>query len=429
MSKMDRKTFIIVTSVCGAFVLVFALAILLVFLTVDRRAKADTTWGTEEIDGVWIATVTNIDFPSSPGLDADALRSEIDAIVENTASLGLNTIYFQVRPCADALYDSTLFPVSIFLSETGELPLDTLEYMIETAHAAGISVHAWVNPLRVTTGGVSTEETLSEDHPAVQHPEWVVEYADGKLYFDCGIPEVRELIAAGVEEIVKNYDVDGIIFDDYFYPYPQTVTDESGEDVVAAFADEDTFSQYGEGYEDVGDWRRDNVNQMIHLVYDTIKKTDADCLFGVAPFGIWKNGYGGDSGSETRGAQSYSDIYCDTLAWVKGGYIDYIAPQIYWRTVDSAAPYDVLCDWWAQQVEGTDVRLLICHAAYRYESDWENPQGIMTEQVAYAKEKEAYSGSIFYGYAELRDNMNGVADELRALYAPAAAESETSDAK
>lgn len=416
MSKMDRKTFIVVTSICAAFVLVFALAIVLVLFTSDKTQEQEKDAVQEDIAGVWIASVTNIDFPSKTDLDADALRKEIDAIVETTAELGLNTIYFQVRPCADALYDSEIFPVSAYLSQSGELTLDALEYMIETANAAGISVHAWVNPLRVTGGGVSGKDTLPEDHPAVQHPEWVVEYADGKLYFDCGVPQVRELIAAGVKEIVDNYAVDGIIFDDYFYPYPKTVTGEDGETSIAAFADEETFSEYGEGYEDMGDWRRDNVNSMIRLVYDTIKEADADCLFGVAPFGVWKNGYGGESGSETRGAQSYSDIYCDTLAWVKGGYVDYIAPQIYWRTVDSAAPYDVLCDWWAEQVEDTDVRLLVCHAAYRYDSDWEDPQGIMAEQVAYAKEKASYKGSIFYGYEELSGNINGIADEVRALY-------------
>lgn len=426
MSKMDRKTFIAVTAICAAFVFVFALAILLVFLTSDKGSKTKEKLEQEEIAGVWIASVTNIDFPSSPNLDADALRAEINAIVENTANLGLNTIYFQVRPCADALYDSEIFPVSVFLSDTGELQLDALEYMVDTAHKAGISVHAWINPLRVTTGGVLTEASLTEDHPAKQHPEWVVEYADGKLYFDCGVPAVRELIASGVEEIIKNYDVDGIVFDDYFYPYPQTVTDEGGETSIAAFADEETFSKFGEGYEDMGDWRRDNVNSMIKLVYDTVKGADQDCLFGVAPFGIWKNGYGGESGSETRGAQSYSDIYCDTLAWIQGGYIDYIAPQIYWRTVDSASPYDVLCDWWDEQVKDTDVRLLVCHAAYRYESDWENPQGIMTRQVNYAKEKEAYSGSVFYGYEELSQNTNGIADEIKKLYTAAETSGDTS---
>ncbi len=427
MSKMDRKTLVVVTSICAAFVVVFALAIVLVLYTSDRD-PAEGEQMQEDVAGVWIASVANIDFPSSTNLDAQTLRGEIDAIVDKTAELGLNTIYFQVRPCADALYNSKLFPVSAFLSQSGELPLDTLEYMVETAHKAGIAVHAWLNPLRVTTGGgLSNRDTLREGHPALEHPEWVVEYADGKLYFDCGVPAVRELIAAGVQEIIENYDVDGIVFDDYFYPYPQRVTGEDGTTSIAAFADEATFSEYGEGYEDMGDWRRDNVNNMIKLVYDTVKKADKNCLFGVAPFGIWKNGYGDESGSETRGAQSYSDIYCDTLAWIRGGYIDYVAPQIYWRTVDSAAPYDILCDWWAQQVEGTDVRLLICHAAYRYESDWENPQGIMTEQVAYAKEKAAYSGSVFYGYDELRQNTNGIADEVREMYAPANTDADSTE--
>ena len=429
MSKMDRKTFIVVTSICAALVLVFSLAIVLVLFTSDKKAPEKAfDAAQEDIAGVWIASVTNIDFPSSTDMDADALQKEIDAIVENTQALGLNTIYFQVRPCADALYDSQVFPVSAYLSQSRELPLDTLEYMIDTAREAGISVHAWINPLRVTGGGVSNKDTLPADHPAALHPEWVVEYADGKLYFDCGVPQVRELIAAGVKEIVENYDVAGIVFDDYFYPYPKTVAGENGESSIAVFADAETFSEYGEGYEDMGDWRRDNVNRLIRLIYDTVKEADKDCLFGVAPFGIWKYGYGGEIVSETRGAQSYSDIYCDTLAWIQGGYIDYIAPQIYWRTVDSAAPYDILCDWWAEQVKDTDVRLLVCHAAYRYETDWENPQGIMAEQVAYAREKDKYGGSLFYGYEELSGNINGIADEVKELFAKAPATDETTDA-
>ena len=204
MSKMDRKTFIVVTSICAALVLVFSLAIVLVLFTSDKKAPEKAfDAAQEDIAGVWIASVTNIDFPSSTDMDADALQKEIDAIVENTQALGLNTIYFQVRPCADALYDSQVFPVSAYLSQSRELPLDTLEYMIDTAREAGISVHAWINPLRVTGGGVSNKDTLPADHPAALHPEWVVEYADGKLYFDCGVPQVRELIAAGVKEIVS----------------------------------------------------------------------------------------------------------------------------------------------------------------------------------------------------------------------------------
>ena len=415
MKTKDQKTLYIVTAVCGAFVILFALGVMLVFfLARGGESAEDPRVSLSEVRGVWIASVFNIDFPSAPDLDADALRGEIDAIVENAASLGLNTICFQVRPSADALYDSDIFPVSAYLSADRTLTLDALAYMVQAAHAKHIAVFAWVNPLRVT-GSASGRDSLPEKHPAALHPEWAVEYADGRLYFDCGIPAVRELIADGVREIVKNYAVDGVIFDDYFYPYPVTVEVDE-KDTVAAFADDSTFAEYGKDFEDIGDFRRDCVNQMVQLCYETVKSENIACAFGVAPFGIWKNGYGGESGSETRGAQSYSDIYCDTLAWVQGGYIDFAAPQLYWRTTDSAAPYDILCDWWAQALAETDVQLLICHGAYRYDSDWEDPEGTLTAQVEYAGEKEVYGGSLFYGYEELRENIHGAGDEVRKLY-------------
>ena len=381
----DQKTLYIVAAVCGASVILFGLGVLVAFLLArGGGTEKNPRVSLSEVRGVWIASVYGIDFPSSPNLDAAGLQSEIDEIVENAASLGLNTVCFQVRPSADALYDSKIFPVSAYLSADRTLTLDALEYMVKVAHEKNIAVFAWVNPLRVTasTGG---RESLPESHPAALHPDWAVEYADGRLYFDCGIPAVRELIADGVREIVENYEVDGVIFDDYFYPYPTKVEVEEKE-VTAPFNDDSTFAEYGKDFEDIGDWRRENVNQMVHLCYDAVKSADVECAFGVAPFGIWKNGYGGETGSETRGAQSYRDIYCDTLAWVQGGYVDFVAPQLYWRSVDSAAPYDILCDWWAEAVAETDVRLLICHGAYRYSGDWQDPEGNLTAQVEYAGE-------------------------------------------
>ncbi len=367
-----------------------------------------------EVRGVYIATVHNIDFPSRPDLSAHALKVELDTIIENTLAAGLNTIYFQVRPAADALYDSEIFPISEALSSRGELTLDPLAYLVEKAHQANLFVHAWVNPLRVTVGYQTRPQTdisaLPDNSPAKAHPEWIVAYADGKLYFDPAYPEVRELIAAGVGEIVENYNVDGILFDDYFYPYP--VTDENG--VTVGFDDSVSFALYGQEMS-LGDFRRENVNKMIEQVYDTVKEISSEVKFGVAPFGIWKNNDGENGGSATRGLESYFSIYCDPVAWANGGYIDYIAPQLYWRFTTSVAPYDELVRFWNRTLDGTGVDLLISHGAYNYE-DWDSPQREMAHQVEYARKTLTYRGSIFYGYDEIRKNTQELKKELRDTF-------------
>lgn len=416
--KIDKKTLTTVVCISIAFVLVFAAitAVLYFFLNgkepEDQNGSEDRP-SIENISGVWIASVSNIDFPSRPDLTKAELEAEIDSIVETVSSAGLNTIFFQVRPSSDALYDSEIFPVSRYLSTGGKLETDPLEYMISKASEKGISVHAWVNPLRASVG--RSVDELDDMNPAKKNPHWTVEYSDGKLYYNCGIPEVREMIAKGLSEIVENYDVDGVVFDDYFYPYPNYETDDEGNRVLSAFEDSTTFNEYGEAFDEIGDWRRENVNSLIKLCYDTVKNADKDCLFGVSPFGIWKNGYGDASGSETRGSQSYFDIYCDTLAWVEGGYVDYIAPQLYWTADNSAASYTVLTKWWSDMLRDSGVPLLISHAAYRYE-EWESPQGIMTSQVENAAQYEEYKGSIYYGYEEIANNAFGITDELKALY-------------
>ena len=368
-----------------------------------------------EVRGVYIATVYNIDYPSKTNLSADALQAELDEIIETTAAAGLNTIYFQVRPSCDALYNSELFPVSESLTTSGKLTFDPLAYLVDAAHQRNIFVHAWVNPLRVTLGTETKPQTdpslLPDGSPAKEHPEWTIAYADGRLYFDPALPEVRQLIADGVREIVENYNVDGVLFDDYFYPYP--VTDENG--ITQGFDDAASFEKYGDG-RTLGDFRRDNVNEMIRLVYDTVKSVSTDVQFGVAPFGIWQNDNGKNGGSATRGLESYKSIYCDPIAWAEGGYVDYIAPQIYWRFSTSVAPYDELVRWWNRALDGTGVDLLISHAAYNYE-DWSSPTGEMKKQIEYARDKITYRGSIFYGYDEIRTNLHAITEELTDVYA------------
>lgn len=366
-----------------------------------------------EVRGVWIASVTNINFPSKPGLSADRLKSELDDIISTVLAAKLNAIYFQVRPTADALYDSSYFPLSSYLVKTQNdgFPqgFDPLAYLVETAHAFDIKIHAWVNPLRVTFGtpGVPSHDVskLGASNPARLHPEWTVPYADGKLYFDAGIPNVRNLIARGVAEIALKYDVDGIVFDDYFYPYPV-----SG----AVFNDDETFRTYGAGFTNKDDWRRDNVNKMVEACYNAIKTADNACLFGIAPFGIWRNDDGINGGSETKGLDSYTQIYCDALSWIKGGYIDYIAPQIYWQFSTSVARFDVLCRWWNARCAGTGIDLLISHGVYRSD-EWGSDTEIL-HQVEYARNEVSYKGSIHYGYAAIKANIRNTAGQLRKLY-------------
>ena len=421
-NKLDKKTFIIITSVAAVFVILFVIITLVLSLVLKKEPEAVPPKHEEEkkeinfekMNGVWIASVSNIDFPSRPDLSKKELMAEIDAIVATVAEAGLDTVFFQVRPSSDALYDSDIFPVSRYLSSDGELTLDCLEYFIEAAEAYDIAVHAWINPLRVAVGG--TTDDLRDDNPAKKNPRWCVKYADGKIYYDCGNPDVRKLIADGVREIVENYDVAGIVFDDYFYPYPVYETDDDGNRIVSVFEDSESFDTYGTEYDDIGDWRRENVNSLVKLCYDTVKKADRKCLFGVSPFGIWKNGYGDESGSATKGSQSYFDIYCDSVAWAKGGYVDYIAPQLYWTAENSAASYTALTEWWALAIDNTGVPLLVSHAAYRY-SEWENPSGIITSQVENAEGYEIYRGSMFYGYEEIAANTYGITDELKKLYA------------
>ena len=365
-----------------------------------------------EVRGVWIASVFNIDYPSRTDLSAGELKAEIDAILETCVNNDLNTIFFQVRPTCDALYKSDLFPVSSSISTSGTLVFDPLEYLVAEAHQKNIFVHAWVNPLRVTMNSHDLS-ALPDGSPAKENPGWTVPYADGKLYLNAGIPDVRLYVADGVREIVKNYDVDGVVFDDYFYPYP--VNNAIG--IPAEFDDAEEYRLYGEGYDSLADWRRANINQLVELCYRAVHETDPECVFGISPFAVWQNNNGKNGGSNTTNLEAYHSLYCDALAWIRGGYIDYISPQIYWTFDTREAPFDVVTRWWNAQLEGSNVKLYVSHASYRYEDgEWTNPQGELTEQITFARSEKYYHGSIFYGYDEINRNVNGAAEDVKQAF-------------
>ncbi len=332
------------------WILLFALFFTLFALSACEKVPQKTV-ETLEMRGIWVASTLNLDFPSKPGLSLKSLCAEADALLDQAKEMGINAIFLQVRPCADSLYLSTLFPWSKVLSgEQGVAPngdFDALAYWLSGAHARGMKLHAWINPFRITMG---ESDVLAESHPANIHPEWVVRHDDGKLYWNPGVEEARRYIIDGVMEIVNKYPVDGIHFDDYFYP------DES-------FPDDETFAQSGE--HDLLDWRRENINALIRETKLAIDEYDATIEFGVSPFGIWRNDTSSVLGSHTRGQESYTAHAADSLRWVKEGWIDYIAPQIYWNIGYEVADYQTLVEWWAKQVRGTDVKLYIGHSGYR----------------------------------------------------------------
>lgn len=380
-------------------------------------AKAVTSVGevTEEVRGVWIASVFNINFPSAPDLSENQLKRELDDIVSTAISYGLNTLYFQVHPAADALYQSDIFPVSQFLFTDGVLHFDPLEYMTRLCAENDISLFAWVNPLRAS---VSTAESksaalaaLPQGSPAADG-ELTVFYGDGKLYFNCGIQSVRQLVADAVAELCENYDIDGVVFDDYFYPYP--VSDEQGN--TYPFDDSDAYSASATELS-LDDWRRDNVNQLIALCYSSIKSSCPEKQFGVAPFGIWQNNDGTNSGSDTSGMEAYSALYCDAAAWISERCIDFISPQLYWECDSSAASFAELADFWSVLTDGTGVKLIISHGLYRYENDWSSPEGELVRQTELARKLISYRGSMLYGYAALKKNACGAADDTAEAFA------------
>lgn len=374
----------------------------------------------EELRGVWIASVYNIDFPSSPGLSSSQQKEELDAIVNNAKKMGLNAIFFQVRPSGDALYPSEYFPWSANLTgEQGKANsgnFDPLAYIIDKAHEEGIQLHAWINPLRITAANAQYPKqdinALSEDNFARQHPEYVVAPADGMLYYDPGYPEVREQILNGIEEIITNYDVDGIHFDDYFYP----------SSVIDSFDDSASYEKYGKDYGNIADWRRDNINQLIHDAHQLVEKKGNGAVFGVSPSPLWANAQQMEGGLPVgSNFSTYSGQYADTKRWVEEEWLDYIAPQVYWNVGYAPADYEAIVQWWSDLTSKYDVGLYVGHAAYKIgdnsQSDaWLDPQEI-PRQLQVNDKIGGVDGDIYYGYSNLKANKLGIADTLASLYA------------
>lgn len=371
----------------------------------------------ESTRAVWVATAAG-DFPAYDNLNADKLKAEIDKIVETTAKNGLNTIFFQVRPYSDSFYDSSIFPTSTILVENqgDPAPLDCLEYFIQAAHDKNISLHAWINPYRISSSSHSVS-ALAESNPAVLHPDWVVKHfsEDGTtpagLWYDPGLPQVRELIVSGVEEILENYDVDGIHFDDYFYPYEN----------ASGFEDAETYKEYGNGMS-IDDWRRENVNLLVKEVYETVKEKASEAVFGISPFGIWaKKDSSMPEGTDGIGwtLQSYFDIYADSRTWIVNNWVDYICPQVYWEIAHEKAPFKAVVDWWDELCGEYGVELYIGIAAYKGADSPDSAFGDSKEilrQIEYLNEKQSVNGASFFSYKDIETNAANITETLKNVY-------------
>ena len=306
---------------------IFFLALLSV-LSIQAQVK-------REFRGAWIQCVNGQFMGKSTGQIQAKLTHQLDELQKD----GVNAIIFQVRAECDALYESNIEPWSKFLTgEQGKAPSpywDPLAWMVKECHKRNMELHAWINPYRAKHGSTNVS-ALASDHVAIKQPELCFVYGN-LIILNPGLQEAADYTCRVAADIVRRYDIDGFHIDDYFYPYPSP-----GETIP----DQALFQRQPNGFRNIGDWRRDNVNRFVKQLGETIHRMKPWVKFGVSPFGIYRNKRSDPNGSETNGLQNYDDLYADVLLWVNNGWVDYCVPQIYWEIGNRAADYKTLITWW-----------------------------------------------------------------------------------
>jgi uncharacterized lipoprotein YddW (UPF0748 family) len=362
-----------------------------------------------EFRGVWVATVVNIDFPSSKNLSTQQQKDEFIKLLDMHKRNGMNAVIVQIRPASDAFYPSQYEPWSEYLTgKQGQPPspyYDPLKFMIAETHKRGMEFHAWMNPYRAEFK--IGKSSISPTHITRLHPEWFIDYG-GVKYFDPGNKDAQQFVVNVVRDVVKRYDIDAIHFDDYFYPYRI-----AGKE----FNDQRSFAKYGNGLSRE-DWRRSNVASIIVHLSKAIKEENKYCQFGISPFGVWRNIDNDPEGSNTKAGQTnYDDLYADILLWLKMKWIDYVVPQLYWEISHKVVGFEVLTDWWARHAYGR--QLYIGQGIYRaLESRsyaWKN-KNELPNQIKFLRKYPQIQGSVFFSSSTFNSNPNGWSDSLRNNY-------------
>ena len=340
-----------------------------------------------ELRGVWIASVKNIDWPTRKNMSHEDLKQSYTAILNFYQELNYNAVFVQLRTAGDAFYPSELAPWSEYLTGQQGLPLaeDLLPWLIQQAHERGMEFHAWLNPYRATMD--LDTASLHHTHAYYKHPTWMIKYGN-KYYFDPGNSEVQEHLLQVIAEILE-YPIDGIHFDDYFYPY---------KIAGAIFDDSISYASRLKIDQSIDDWRRDNINTFIKGCHQIIERIKPAVQFGISPFGVWRNIKDDSTGSLTQAGQTiFDDLYADSRKWIRQGWLDYIAPQIYWSLDYPPASHKILVDWWT--TEAGDLPLYIGLGFYKVENNHDtawNDRSEIPRQIKYSRRIKKVDGFISF---------------------------------
>lgn len=380
----------------------YTLSFVLIFLFSCSAIRQPKVYSKPEFRGVWIATVGNIDWPKHPLDNLDKKKRDFIEILDFYKRLNFNAAIVQVRTAGDALYPSSFAPWSKYISgKQGQKPEgfeSPLEWMIKETHKRGMEFHAWLNPYRATVDLDTL--SLSQEHDFFKHPDWMVKYGK-KYYYNPGLPEVRQNFDKVVSELVSNYEIDAIHFDDYFYPYK--IEDE-------VFNDSLTFKAHQLPNQNLEDWRRSNVDSLVKNVYHTIKSIKPWVQFGISPFGVWKNNSTDPKGSATKAGQTtYEDLYADPLLWMEQGWLDYLAPQAYWSMEYPPAAHKTISQWWSNTTNRTN--LYMGNGTYKIKNNpdkaW-NKKNEIPEQLQLARSLNNINGNIFFSAKSLMGKHDAV---------------------
>ena len=380
-----------------------------------------------EFRGAWVATVSNIDWPSAPGLSATVQRREALALLDRALAIGLNALILQVRPAADAIYPSALEPWTEYLSgaqgkppwAAGEAAWDPLAFWVQQAHLRGLELHAWINPYRARHS--SAKSPLAASHIAVRRPDLVKRYGD-MLWMDPGEPDAAAHTLAVAADLVRRYDIDGLHIDDYFYPYPVPVPAAVGAPAGTEqpFPDDPAYARYRLADPQGGpltrdDWRRANVDALVEALHRTVHAVKPWVRFGISPFGVGKPAL---RPAGVTGFSQYDKLYADAERWLAQGWLDYLAPQLYWQISRAGLQFPVLLDYWLAQ---NPAQRHVWPGLFSSQVGRNWPAREIVEQVAVQRGRAAAGGHIHFSLIALTQDRDGLATLLQmGPYAQAA---------